>query len=123
MRKQPPHYDFYRTARENEPVFRNVLRDLEENREKRPMRSCIPEDLKPEARLWRIFWMYSRWRRDGKFTITEFTRERDPIRDGDFATITYEKNNGSTCHGAQLEYRVNRDDSVKYEKRVFVILS
>lgn len=36
-----PVQNYYQIARENEEVFRNVLRDLKANRAKRPMGSYV----------------------------------------------------------------------------------
>ena len=50
--------DYYHIARENEAVFRNVLRDLRDQRAHRPMGCIVPSDLESDARLERIFEKY-----------------------------------------------------------------
>ena len=42
---------YYQTARENEEVFRNILRDLRDNRAIRPMGEYVPENLETEIEL------------------------------------------------------------------------
>jgi len=100
--------NYYQTARENEEVFRNILRDLKENRERRPF---IPGDLDTESNLDEIFQKYSEGNRYGIFTITNFTR---PKRRS--ATISFNDSAMLSGGGATLEYRVERDNSVRYKK-------
>ncbi len=110
--------DYYETAKENEEVFRNVLRDLRDNREKRPMGIYVPEDLETEASLDKIFQQYSEGQRMGRFTITSFSRPektRAKLRFQDIALLS--------GGGAELEYLVNDDNSVKYDKPVFTMMS
>ena len=102
---------YYKTARENEEVFRNVLRDLRDNREKRPMGIYVPKDLETEASLDQIFEKYSEGIRVGIFTITSFSRPEKTRAKLKFQNITLFSGGGT-----ELEYLVNDDNSVKYEK-------
>ena len=110
--------DYYETARENEEVFRNVLRDLRDNRGKRPMGIYVPEDLETEARLNKIFQQYSEGERMGRFTITSFSRPKKTR-----ATIEFRDVALLSGGGAELEYLVNDDNSVKYDKPNFTMMS
>ncbi|HLC19280.1 MAG TPA: hypothetical protein VJK72_00025 [Candidatus Nanoarchaeia archaeon] len=110
--------DYYQTAREHEKVFRNVLRDLRENRETRPMGDCIPEDLETEASLDEIFNKYSKGERMGKFTITSFSRPEKTK-----ATVKFKDVMGLSGGGAELEYLVSDDDIVTYHQPISVRLS
>ena len=110
--------DYYPIARENEEVFRNVLKDLHDNRGKRPMGIYIPEDLETEASLDKIFQMYSEGQRIGRFTITSFSRPEKTR-----ATIGFKDVAPLSGGGAELEYLVNDDNSVKYEKPGFTMMS
>ncbi|MBS3116108.1 hypothetical protein J4421_00775 [Candidatus Woesearchaeota archaeon] len=110
--------DYYQTARKNEEVFRNVLRDLRDNRGKRPMGIYIPEDLKTEVSLDEIFQQYSEGQRMGRFTITSFSRPEKTR-----ATIGFRDVAPLSGGGAELEYLVNDDNSVKYEKPGFTMMS
>ena len=108
-----PVINYYQTARENEEVFRNVLRDLRDNRQKRPQGRYISQDLETEVELDKIFQRYSKGIRNGKFTITNFTKvdkAKVIIEFQDIATIS--------GGGAELEYLVKEDNSVQYEKPV-----
>ena len=110
--------DYYETARENEEVFRNVLRDLRDNREKRPMGMYVPENLETEASLDEIFRQYSEGQRMGRFTITSFSRpEKTKAKLGfqDIAPLS--------GGGAELEYLIKDDNSVKYDKPGFTMMS
>lgn len=110
--------DYFQIARENEEVFRNVLRDLKGNRGIRPMGMYIPQDLDTEASLDEIFGKYSRGERSGRFRITSFSRPEKSK-----ATIGFDDVVPLSGGGAELEYLVNEDKSVKYEKPVFVMMS
>ncbi len=110
--------DYYETARENEEVFRNVLRDLRDNRGKRPMGIYVPENLETEASLGEIFQRYSEGHRMGRFTITSFSRPEEAR-----ATIGFKDVAFLSGGGAELEYLINDDNSVKYEKPVFTMMS
>ena len=110
--------DYYPIARENEEVFRNVLKDLHDNRGKRPMGIYIPEDLETEASLDEIFQQYSQGQRMGKFTITSFSRPEKTR-----ATIGFRDVAPLSGGGAELEYLVSDDNSVRYEKSGFVMMS
>ena len=110
--------DYYETARENEEVFRNVLRDLRDNRGKRPMGIYVPKDLETEASLDEIFQKYSEGQRMGRFTITSFSRPEKTK-----ATIGFRDVAPFSGGGAELEYLVNNDNSVKYEKPGFTMMS
>ena len=110
--------DYSQTVRENEEVFRNVLRDLREHREEIPMGEYIPEDLETEIELDVIFQKYSEGERYGRFTITSFLRPEKTkavIGFKDIATLS--------GGGAELEYLVDEDNSVKYQKPVFTMMS
>jgi len=108
--------DYYQTARENETVFRNILRDLRDNRERRPMGIYIP-NIKTELPLEEIFKEYSQGNRIGKFTINKFTREKDN------ATITFSNISVLSGGGAKLEYLVKEDEKVDYQKKLFTYMS
>lgn len=106
--------NYFKTAKKNEGVFRNALRDLRDNRAERPMGDCVPKDLETEAPLHEIVEKHSKGDRTGKFTIADFT-------------VT-EKTKAMLCfygpseppRGAQLQYLANSDNSVKYQGPFFV---
>ena len=106
-----PVQDYFQTARENEAVFRNILKDLKINRAKRPMGVYVPEDLETESSLDIIFDKYSKGNRYGKFTITNFTRPQK-----DATTIEFKDVATLSGGGAELEYLVQEDDSVEFQK-------
>ena len=113
-----PVQSYYQSARENEVVFRNLLRDLRDNRAKRPMGHFIPEDLDAEATLDTIFQKYSEGLRYGRFTITDFTRP-----DKAKATIGFRDIATLSGGGATLEYLVKEDNSVEYQRPAFIMMS
>ena len=108
--------DYYQTARENERVFRNILRDLRDNREKRPMGTFVPRDLKTELPLEEMFREHSEGNRYGRFTITEFTRQQAR------ATIGFQDIACLSGGGAELAYLV-KDDSVQFEGTISTMMS
>lgn len=113
-----PVQSYYQAARENEAVFRNLLRDLRDNRAKRPMGAYVPENLETEIELDEIFKKYSEGLRYGIFTITDFTRP-----DKAKATIGFEDIATLSGGGAELEYLVKEDNSVEYQKPVSTMMS
>src|SRR4030042_6113127 len=110
--------DYYQIARENEDVFRNILRDLRDHRTKRPMGSYVPKDLETEANIDEIFHKYSEGERTGRFTITDFTRP-----DKTNATIGFQDTAFLSGGGTELRYLVKDDDSVQYEEPIFTMMS
>lgn len=110
--------DYYQTARENEEVFRNILRDLRDCRLRRPGGIYVPADLETKASLDEIFQKYSEGMRMGRFTITSFSRSEKTK-----ATIGFKDIAPLSGGGAELEYLVNDNDSVKYMKPVFQMMS
>ena len=109
--------DYFETARENEVVFRHILRDLRDHRDERPMGAYGPEDLDTEASLDEIFQKYSQGNRYGKFTITNFSRLKETV------TISFQDIASLSGGGAELEYIVSEDSSVKYQKPVSTMMS
>ena len=112
---------YFPRAIANEAVFRNILRDLiyvdprnNSNRDRRPMGFLIPKDLDTESDLEAIFDKYSRGEMKGKFTIADFTRNEN------LATIAFVV--GLSGPGAELEYLVNADNSIKYKRKLRAIL-
>ncbi|MBI4918675.1 hypothetical protein HY837_02005 [archaeon] len=69
--------EYFKTAKENELVFRGVLEDMKRNSNSlfsmRPGKFCIPRDLDTTSSLEDLFKKYSEGNRYGKFTITDFT--------------------------------------------------
>lgn len=110
--------DYYQTAKENESVFRNILRDLKSCRKERPMGTYIPEDLDTEANLEEIFKKYSEGNRYGRFTILNFLR---PNRN--LAVISFEDIAFLSGAGAELEYLIRQDDSIEYKRQTSVWMS
>ena len=110
--------NYFRVARENEHVFRNVLRDLKNNRAQRPMGICIPEDLETEVPLEVIFEKYSRSIRYGRFTVTNF------VINGRSVSIAFENVAMLSGGGASLLYAMNDNDGgVEYRERKYMFLS
>ena len=110
--------DYYQVARENEDVFRNILRDLRDHRKDRPMGSYVPQDLETETNIDEIFHKYSEGERTGRFTITNFTKP-----DKTKATIGFQDIAILSGGGAELCYLVKEDDSVQYKEPVFTMMS
>ncbi len=113
-----PVQNYYRVARENEEVFRNVLRDLRDSRAKRPMGAHVPENLETEIELDEIFKKYSEGVIYGRFTITNFARPEKAK-----ATIEFQDIATLSGGGAKLEYLVKEDNSVEYQKPFFTMMS
>jgi len=110
--------DYYHIARENETVFRNVLRDLRDQRAHRPIGCIVPSDLETDATLERIFEKYSNGERTRKFTIVSFSMPENAK-----AVIGFKDAAPLSGGGAELEYLVNADGSVIYDKPVMVLRS
>jgi hypothetical protein len=64
--------NYFNTAKENESTFRAILKDLKENKNKRPMGMYVPEDLDTESDLGTLYKKYSEGVRYGIFTILNF---------------------------------------------------
>lgn len=109
---------YFDTARKHEAVFRNVLRDLKNNRNQRPMGIYVPEDLETEADLEVIFEKYSHGVRYGRFTITNF--QVDLIQ----KTIIIEFSDVACLSGggAGLRYLI-KGDSVEYQEPEYIMMS
>ncbi|MBW2996688.1 hypothetical protein KY332_05320 [Candidatus Woesearchaeota archaeon] len=105
-----PGQDYRQVARENEVVFKNVLRDLRDNRAERPMGMYVPEDLETETELDEIFQKYSEGNRHGRFTICDFERPQP-----DSAILSFKNVAILSGGGAELEYLVKEDNSVEYK--------
>ena len=110
--------DYRSIAQANEAVFRNVLRDMKHNREKRPMGAYIPEDLETETTIDAFFERYSEGNRSARFTICDFTM---PSKDS--AVIAFEDVACLSGGGAELEYLVKPDNSVEYKKSINIFMS
>jgi len=110
--------DYRAIAQENEPVFRNVLRDMKSNRGKRPGGIYIPEDLETEATIDAFFEKYSAGNRYGRFTINDFSRPSE-----DSAVIAFADVACMSGGGAELEYLVKPDNSVEFRKPGMVFMS
>ena len=110
--------DYYQIARENEAVFRNILRDLRDNSAKRPMGDYIPEDLETDLKLDEIFQKYSEGHRRGVFTIANFAMSNKTK-----ATIAFQDIAVLSGGGAKLEYLIKEDNSVEYQRPIFLIKS
>lgn len=94
-------------AKANEAVFRNILRDLKNNSEKRPNGLYVPEDIETEASIDDIFAKYTLGSRFGIFTILDFT-----IENGE-ATIDFENVACLSGGGACLRYSIS-GEAVSY---------
>ena len=105
--------DYFKIARENESVFRAVLRDLRDNHNKLPGDRTVPSDLDTESELETLFEKYSRGERRKKFTIINFT-----LPQKDYATITVQ--DATTLSGSMVAkgYHVNPDSSLKYKETI-----
>lgn len=113
-----PVQKYFQTARENEAIFRNVLRDLRDHRNERPMGVYVPENLETEAPLDEIFKTYSQGMRHGIFTIGNFTKP-----DKTTATILFQDVAILSGGGAELAYEVKDDNSVAYQKALLTFMS
>ena len=110
INKMMPVNDYRPIAKANEEVFRNVLRDIRDNRDKRPRGYMIPKDLETEGTIDALFLEYSAGNRYGKFTICDFTR---PSKKS--AAISFKKV-AAFGAGVELEYLVKPNSSVQYQK-------
>ncbi len=106
--------NYSKTAIENEDVFKDILRDLRDHREERPLGNLVPTDLQTELPINELFEIYSTRKglvRLGKFTICDFA-----VPQPDTAKIIFENFAGGLTGGtAQLEYLVRPDNSVEYK--------
>ena len=113
--------EWFDSVRKNELVFRAILRDLRDNRNKLPgmVRSIAHMNLDTQSELEVLLKEYSGGERKGKFTISYFSRPSS-----DCATIFIMKDiaplSGS---GIGLGYRVNSDNSVEYKETLGIRMS
>ena len=104
-------------ALSNEEIFRNILHDLKNNRESRPMGCHIPEDLDTDSPIDQLFEKYSQGHRYGIFTITNFTVS------GNKAIIGFKNVATLSGGGAILEYSVVDEVNVEYSRSLFSMMS
>ena len=108
--------DYLQIAKNNEAVFRSILRDLRDNRTQRPMGLYVPEDLETEIELESIFEKYSSGRRYSIFTIIDFV-----VKDG-IAIIRFENIAFLSGGGASLKYSV-KGDTAEYLELEYAMMS
>ncbi len=101
--------NFFKAVRENEKVFRKTLRDIHDNRNRRPMGVFVPEDFDTESDLATLFEKHVTGNRVGCFTITNFTVSKSDV------TITFLCASILVGVGASLSYKIQGDD-IKYVK-------
>ncbi|MDD4901568.1 MAG: hypothetical protein PHE24_00305 [Patescibacteria group bacterium] len=94
-------------AKSNEATFRGILKDLLINKKERPGGFYVPDDLETEAKIETIFEKYSQGKRNGGFTITDFTVSLE------LATISFADIACLSGGGATLQYSVNSGE-IKY---------
>ncbi len=102
--------DFFQTAVANENVFRNILKDLKENKDCRPMGSSIPDDLDTDSSIAELHKKYSEGNRRGIFTIFDFSIRNNIV------TFGFDNIGPLSGGGAILLYKINQDNSVEYVK-------
>lgn len=96
------------TVRENEEVFRAILRDLKLNREIRPMGMFFPDDFDTEMPFDEIVAKYLTETGFQKFVISGFE-----IKDKS-ALFTFQNMSLMSGGGAMLHYQINDDGSVTF---------
>jgi len=104
--------DYFETARANEAVFRNILRNLAKGN-----RAYVPRNLETELPLEELFDKYSRGNRYGIFTITDFR-----ISSTGVAVISYEDIATLSGGGATLSYKIS-GEQVTYAGVECVVMS
>lgn len=104
-------------AIENEIIFKNILRDMRNHRELRPMGIFIPHDLDSESSINEIFQKYSTGRRHGKFTICNF------IINNGIAILSYRDVAPLSGGGSVYKYKVNDDKTVTFLKPMMTMMS
>lgn len=106
--------DYLPAARQHEPVFRAILRDLRDKRQERPGGTYVPQDLETELPLEDLFARYSAGHRMGKFTVARFSVE------GDEATIAFRDVAPMSGGGAEVIYRIR--DGLPVEPRAGMVM-
>ena len=105
--------NYFKTARENESIFRAIIKDLRDNINKLPrmVGMIVPSDLDTESELEKLLEKYSCGERTGKFTITHFDKSSE-----DCANIIIKNEAPLSGGGIDLVYQINPDSSVKYKE-------
>lgn len=109
---------YYATAMNNEEIFRNILKDLRDNKGKRPMSMYIPERIHTDLPIKEIFKRYSEGNRLGQFTIGDFSVSEDKSK----ANISFYDIACMSGGGAELEYIV-KENEVAYKGCLSIIKS
>jgi len=104
-----PYPNYLQAAKENEAVFRNILRYMDKNRGEISHGWLIPQDFKTDLPLDEFYALYSSGSFDGSFHVINFNRSEP-----DKACITMESRVEGKSSGTSLEYKVLPDNSVKY---------
>ena len=107
--------DYSLVARKNEEIFKSILRDLQKNREKIPLGEYIPEHLETELPFAEILEKYSKSKKfpslPSRFIITNFIRPKKSK-----AIIEFQNHSLLSGGGAELEYKIKKDNVVEYKK-------
>jgi len=109
--------EYFEAARKNEGVFRAVLRDIKNNRGKRPGGIYVPSNLDTESDIETIFEKYSKGKRYGIFTIADFAILEDR------AVLSFRDVAALSGGGATLEYKIGKNNSVEFDKNVGIWMS
>jgi len=102
---------YFDCARENEMIFRSILKDIKSRV------SICPKDLDSDKSLEEIFQKYSQGNRHGKFTILDFKKgpiERLENLTEDEALIDIENVTCLSGNGYSLKYKIKSDNSAEY---------
>lgn len=101
--------DYRPIATQYEEVFRNILQDMKDNREQRPMGRLIPENLPIEESIDKLFETFSTDNRYGIFTILDFQMPTSKK-----AIIIWKNAAPLSGAGATYNYSVREDNSVQF---------
>jgi len=104
-------------AQANEQVFRNILKDLDDNRGKRLGGDLLPVILDTKSSITELFQKYSVGERYGVFTIIDFRVK------GDRAIIEFEDVACMSGGGSELEYQIGADGNVSFSTALSSFIS
>jgi hypothetical protein len=104
--------DYRGSARRQEKVFRNILADLVVNRHERPLGQQIPPNLDSQSSIDSIFHKYSE---NELFSICDFKMVAN-----NSAIIAFRYGLNDLAGGAELEYFVGKNGSVRYKRQILI---
>ncbi|MFA5173689.1 MAG: hypothetical protein WC438_00745 [Candidatus Pacearchaeota archaeon] len=109
---------YLETAIRHENIFRNILGDLKQNRNERNLGEHIPQDLKTDSNIEKIFHRYTLGDRTNKFTIEDFQvlDQSARITYSFLESMKIHEKEDNLYNATTLEYSLFPSESVEFKR-------